>query len=78
MQEIVIKREIRPSHKMELGRCPSEIDWHLIESETLCDEKCKFLCSAIMTGHNRNDPPWIIGRTEALDNLAPACFLLWK
>ena len=89
MQEIVIKREIRPSHKMELGRCPSEIDWQLIESETLCDEKCKFLCSAIMTGHNilmpekrvkihRNDPPWMIGRTEALDNLAPACFLLWE
>ena len=89
MQEIVIKREIRPSHKMELARCPSEIDWHLIESETLCDEKCKFLCSAIMTGHNilmpekrvkihRNDPPWMIGRTEALDNLAPACFLLWE
>ena len=71
---------------MELGQYPSEIDWHLIESETSCDEKCKFLCSAIMTGYNilmpekrvkihQNDTPWIIGRTEALNNFAAACFL---
>ena len=74
---------------MELGRYPSEIDWHLIESEMSCDEKCKFLCSAIMTGYNilmpekrvkihQNDTPWIIGRTEALNNFAAACFLLWE
>ena len=69
---------------MELGRYPSEIDWHLIESETLCDEKCKFLCSAIMTGYNilmpekqvkihQNDPLWI---SEELKHLITLCQVL--
>ena len=69
-RKIVTKRDTRPSRKMELGRYLSEIDWHLIESEKSCDEKCKFLSSAIMTGYNilmpekrvkfhRNDPTWI-------------------
>ena len=43
--KIVIKRDTCPSRKMKLGRYLSEIDWHLIESETSCDEKCKFLCA---------------------------------
>ena len=43
--KIVIKRDTCPSRKMKLGRYLSEIDWQLIESETSCDEKCKFLCA---------------------------------
>ena len=69
-RKIVIKRDIRPSHKMKLGQYLSEIDWYLNKSEFLCNQKCKFLCSAIMTGYNilmlekqvkihQNDPPWI-------------------
>ena len=69
-RKIVIKRDIHPSHKMKLGQYLSEIDWYLIKSEFLCNQKCKFLCSAIMTGYNilmlekqvkihQNDTPWI-------------------
>ena len=32
-RKIVIKRDIRPSHKMKLGQYLSEIDWHLIKLE---------------------------------------------
>ena len=83
-RKIVIKRDIRPSHKMKLGQYLSEIDWHLIKLELLCDQKCKFLCSAIMTGYNilmpekqvkihQNDPPWI---SEELKHLITLCQVL--
>ena len=83
-RKIVIKRDIRPSHKMKLGQYLSEIDWHLIKLKLLCDQKCKFLCSAIMTGYNilmpekqvkihQNDPLWI---SEELKHLITLCQVL--
>ena len=75
----------RPSRKMELGRYLSEFGWQLSESETSCDEKCKFLCSAIMTAYNfllpekrvkihRNDPLWIPEELKLLITLHQRAF----
>ncbi len=66
----VLKRDTRPSRKMELGRYLSEIDWSLFEDLDTFDEKCELLSDIISTRVNfimperkvkfhTNDASWV-------------------
>ena len=69
-KRVIVKRDTRPSRKMELGRYLSQVNWSLIENINTCQEKYDFFSRIILTGLNTimperaikvysNDVPWI-------------------
>ena len=69
-KRVIVKRDTRPSRKMELGRYLSQVNWSLIENINTCQEKYDFFSRIILTGLNTimperaikvhsNDAPWI-------------------
>ena len=49
-RRFVTKRDTRPSHKAELGRFLSDIDWQIVKSARSCEEKTNLFTSLISTG----------------------------
>ena len=69
-RKVIVRRDTRPSRKLELGRYLAAIDWTALDSAVTCDDKLKLLVDTIVVGMDNimpakqfrvhyNDPPWI-------------------
>ena len=84
-RKVIVRRDTRPSRKLDLGRYLAAIDWTALDSAVTCDDKLKLLVDTIVVGMDYimpakqfrvhyNDPPWMTPEFKSLVVLRQRAF----